>query len=355
MRTWFLSLIVSVCLAIVLAGTGLSCKPKSPKETKAAKTEPNTPSEPNANKVAVTVNGVAITDGDVTALIEPQLEAIAKQSSQLPPAIAEQYKKQLWQQALEQLIRRDLLDQKIKQANITVTDEEVIAKIREIVSQPGKLLSLEETKKKVEQYGQNFDQLKEDVRKSLARNKFMEMQWAGKVNVTEEEARKYYDQNRKLFDIPEQIRASHILITFNTTDPNVDPNQAKAKAKAKAENLLKQLKNGADFAALAKAYSSCPSAPRGGDLGFFPRGKTTPAFEKAAFALKVGQISDVVETEYGFHIIKVTDHKDASVIPFEQAKANIIAQLTQKKESEFAEKYINSLKANAKIVFPSQS
>jgi peptidyl-prolyl cis-trans isomerase C len=353
MRTRSISLIISACLAIVLASVGLSCKPKTPKETKATKTEPNAPSEPNASKVAVTVNGVPITEGDVTALIEPQVAAIDKQSSKLPPAIAEQYKKQLRQQALEQLIRRDLLDQKIKQANITVTDEEVIAKIREIVSEPGKLLSLEEAKKKVEQYGQNFDRFKEAVRESLVRNKFMEQQWAGQVNVTDEEAKKYYDENRKLFDVPEQIRASHILITYKTNDPNVDPNEAKAKARAEAESLLKQLKNGADFATLAKKYSSCPSAPRGGDLGFFPRGKTTPAFEKAAFALKVGQLSDVVETEYGFHIIKVTDHKDASVIPFEQAKANIIAQLKQKKEAEFAEKYINSLKANANIVFPS--
>jgi peptidyl-prolyl cis-trans isomerase C len=354
MRTWSLSLRISVCLVILFTAAGLNCKPKSPKETKAVKAEPNVPSVADANKVAVTVNGVAITEGDVTALIKPQLEMIAKQSSQLPPAIAEQYRKQLRQQALEQLMRRELLDQKIKQANITVTDEEAIAKMREIVSGSGELLSLEETRKQVEQYGQDFEQLKEDVRKSLARSKFMETQWAGKINVTEDDAKKYYDQNRKQFEIPEQIRASHILIGFETNDPNVDPNQAKAKAKAKAEDLLKQIKGGADFAELARAYSSCPSAPKGGDLGFFPRGKTTPSFEKAAFELEVGQISDVVETEYGYHIIKVTDHKDASIVPFEQAKAGIIAQLTQKKQSEFAEEYINSLKGDAKIVFPFQ-
>ncbi len=354
MRTWSLSIRVLACVGISLAAVGLNCKPRSPRETGAAGTEPNAPSATDANKVAVTVNGVAITEGDVTALIRPQLEMIAKQTSQLPPAIAEQYKKQLRQQALEQLMRRELLDQKIRQANIAVTDEEVIAKIREIVSGSGELLSLEEAKKQVEQYGQDFEQLKEDVRKGLFRNKFMEMQWAGKINVTDEDAREYYDQNRKQFEIPEQIRASHILVGFETTNPNADPNEAKAKAKAKAEDLLRQIKDGADLAELAKAHSSCPSASQGGDLGFFPRGKTTPSFEKVAFELEIGQVSDVVETEYGYHIIKVTDHKDASLVSFEQAKDDIIAQLTQKKQSEFAEEYINSLKSDAKIVFPFQ-
>ena len=355
MRTWSLGLRIPICLVILFAAVSLNCKPKSPKETGAAKTEPNAPSEADANKVAVTVNGIDIAAGEVDALIKPQLDTIARQSTQLAPAIADQYKKQLRQQALELLIRRQLLDQKIKEANVLVSDEEVIDKIREIASGPGQLLSLEEVKKQIEQYGQNFDDVKDDVRKGLSRNKFMEMQWAGKISVTEEDAKKHYDENLKRFETPEQVRASHILIAVAPTDPNTDPNQAKAKARAKAEDLLKQIKNGADLAELAKAHSTCPSAPNGGDLGFFPRGQTTPPFEKVAFELAVGQVSDVVETEYGFHIIKVTEHKDAGVVPFEQAKDDIIKQLTLKKQSDFAEEYINSLKAEANIVFPFQT
>jgi peptidyl-prolyl cis-trans isomerase C len=152
--------------------------------------------------------------------------------------------------------------------------------------------------------------------------------------------------------MPEQIRASHILIKFDAADSGTDPNEAKTKAKATTEGLLKQIKEGADFAELAKAHSACPSAPSGGDLGFFPRGQTTPPFEKVAFELQVGQVSDIVETEYGFHIIKVTDHKDASVVSFEQAKPDIVEQLKQEKQTKFVEEYINSLKAHANIVFP---
>jgi parvulin-like peptidyl-prolyl isomerase len=135
-------------------------------------------------------------------------------------------------------------------------------------------------------------------------------------------------------------------------DPKTDPNEAKAKAKAKAKDLLQQIKDGADFTELAKAHSDCLSASKGGDLGFFPRGESTPQFEKVAFELEIGQISDIVETEYGCHIIKAMDQKDASVTSYEQAKDDIIKNLTEKKQQAFAEKYISSLKAQAKIVLP---
>jgi len=282
---------------------------------------------------------------------------IAKQSAQLPPTFAEQYEKQLREQAIEQTIRRYLLDEKVKEADITVSDEEVMSTIEQITASQREPLSLEEFKKKMAEYGQSFEEVKEEIREGLARNKFMQRQWAGKTDVTEEEARKYYQDNPKQFETPEQVRASHILIkpvfTDPNIDPNADPNKAKAEARAKAEDLLKQLKNGADFAELAKTNSDCPSAPKGGDLGFFPRGETTPAFENTAFELEIGQISDVVETEYGYHIIKVTDHKDASKTSFEQARDDIIKQLTQQKQSKIAEEYIESLKADANIVYPS--
>ncbi|OHB65140.1 MAG: hypothetical protein A2168_09365 [Planctomycetes bacterium RBG_13_50_24] len=343
MRSYSLNLKILAGLAIFLVVSGLSCKPKSPKDTDVA-------------NIAVTIDGIAIPESEIDRLIKPQLEMIAKQSAQLPPTFAQQYAKQLREQVLEQTIRRHLLDQKVKEANIVITDEEVISKITEIAAAQREPLSLEEFKKKLEEYGQNFDNVKTDVRGGLARNQFMEAQWAGKINITEEDAQKYYQENTKQFETPEQVRASHILIKPKFIDPNVDPNadpnEAKAKARTKTEDLLKQLKDGADFAELAKSHSTCPSAPKGGDLGFFPRGETTPAFENTAFELEIGQISEIVETEYGYHIIKVTDHKDASTTSFEQAKEGIIKQLTQKKQSEIAEEYIESLKAGAKIVYP---
>jgi peptidyl-prolyl cis-trans isomerase C len=353
MRSYSQILKTLTCLAVFLAVLGLSCK-------KTDTEKPSTTSADSGVNIAVTINGIKILESEIDRIVKPQLEMIAKQSAQLPPTFAEQYAKQLREQAIEQTIRRHLLDEKVKEANIVITDEEVMSTIEEIASSQREPLSLEEFKKKMAEYGQSFDQVKEEIREGLARNRFMQAQWAGKINISEEDARKYYQENPKQFETPEQVRASHILIKPVLTDPNVDPNadpneakaKAKAKARAKAEDLLKQLKNGADFAELAKANSNCPSAPRGGDLGFFPRGETTPDFEKTAFEMEIGQISDIVETEYGYHIIKVTDHKDASTTSFEQAKDDIIKQLTQKKQSEFAEEYLGSLKAGAKIVYP---
>jgi peptidyl-prolyl cis-trans isomerase C len=112
-------------------------------------------------------------------------------------------------------------------------------------------------------------------------------------------------------------------------------------------DLLSQIKKGADFAELAKANSACPSSAQGGDLGFFKRGRMLPAFEKAAFELETGQISDVVETRFGYHIIKVTGRKDT----FEQFKDDLIEELKSRKKSEIAAEYIQSLRAQANIVY----
>ena len=350
MRSCSLTSKILSCFLIFSAVIALSCKPKSPKETVAEKS-PKTSADSGAN-IAVTINGVDIPESEIEKLVNQQLAMIAKQSAQMPPTFAEQYAKQIREQVLEQTIRRHLLDEKVKEANIIIMDEEVTSTIEKIAAAQREPLSLEEFKKKLAEYGQSFDNVKEDIRKGLARNRFMEAQWAGKINVTEEDARKYYQENPKQYETPEQVRASHILIKPVFTDPNADPNEAKVVAKAKAEDLLKQIKGGADFAELAKANSNCPSAPNGGDLGFFPRGETTLEFEKTAFEMEIGQISDVVETEYGYHIIKVTDHKDAGTTSFEQAKEDIIKQLTQTKQSEIAEEYIKSLKTGAKIVYP---
>jgi peptidyl-prolyl cis-trans isomerase C len=358
MRTCSLSRGFVLCLVILLAGISLTCRDKTSQSVEEDKPEPNALSEPDAHapaepageEVAVTVNGVEITENDIIQIIGAQLEKIDQQGAKLAPALAEQYKKQLREQALEQLIRRQLLDEKIKEANIVITEEEIMNQIHKIASAQN--MSLEDFKKTMEKYSRTFEEVKQDVRKALSRNKFMEAQWAGKTDVTEEEAKKYYDENPKRFDVPEQVRTSHILVQYELDVPNADPNEVKAKAKAEAQDLLQQIKDGADFAELAKTHSDCPSAPKGGDLGFISKGDTTPQFEKAAFELEIGQISDIVETEYGCHIIKVTDHKDASVVSFEQAKDDILKQLTDQKQLEFAEKYISSLKRQAKITFP---
>jgi peptidyl-prolyl cis-trans isomerase C len=329
-------------------------------EPKAVKQEPNLQQQPKAEVqptspaevVAVTVNGFDITEKDIEEKIKPRLEQVIARNKQLPFAFIEQLKTQMRKDALERMIIERLLDEQVKAAQIVVTPGDVNDLIQKMAA--AEKLSVEDMKALIEASGQSFEQWKQQMqlKKRLAYQKLFESKFDNKVNITEEDARQYYQENQQQFDIPEQVRASHILIKPDTSDPNIELALAKAAAKAKAEELLKQIKNGADFAELARANSDCPSSARGGDLGFFARGRMVPAFEEAAFALGVGQLSDIVETEFGYHIIKVTDKKEAGTKTFEEVKDNLMAMLTAKKQGELAEQYIESLKAEANIVYP---
>ena len=329
---------------------------KAPVETK-TETKAEAPAQTTVDSVAVTINSVDITESQIEAQVKPQLERMA---TRVPPAFVEQYKKQLRQQVLDKIIVERLLDERVKAEKIVVTEEEVIERIKEMASQQQPPLSLEDFKVLIEAYGKSFDEVKQRVRKGLGYQKLIEAQWTGKINVTENDTQKYYSENKKQFEAPEQVKASHILITPDTKDPNTDPNQAKAAARAKAQDLLKQIKGGADFAELAKTNSSCPSSAKGGDLGFGEksdpnsgrRGTWVVPFEKAAFELKPGQVSDIVETQFGYHIIKVTDRKNASVKTFKKAKDDILKLLTQTRQGELTKEYVDALKAKANIVYP---
>ena len=345
--------LVPACFVILLT----ACNLATASAPNTASAEPNSSTETAVDSVAVTINGVDINESQIEAQLKPMLE---KMGTQLPPTFVEQYKKQLRQRVLERIIVEQLLDEKVKAAKIVVTDEETIEQIKEMASQQQPPLSMEDFKALIEAYGQSFDEVKLRIQRGLAYQKLMEAQWADKINIKEDDAKKYYSENKSKFEIPEQVRASHILVTPDAKDPNTDPNQAKAAARAKAQDLLKQIKEGADFAELAKANSDCPSSKQGGDLGFGEksdpnsgrRGTWVAPFEKAAFELKPGQVSDIVETQFGYHIIKIADHKDPNVIPFEQAKDDIVKLLTQTKQAELAEEYIASLKDKANIVYP---
>jgi len=314
-----------------------------------AVTAPEPPPVGRGDEVLVTVDDVNITAGQLDEMIQPYLDRLAKQAANLPPAFLEQQKKVLRDQALQEMIKMQLLDAKVKQAGITVSDEELDNEIAKMASLQKPPITTAEFRAKLESFGYDFQQFSSRVRTVLAQQKLIKQKFPDQVKVTEAEARQYYEQNKAKYDLPEQVRASHILIK---PDPNSDPNQAGAAAKAKAEQLLKQIKEGADFAALAKANSACPSASRGGDLDFFSRGEMVPAFEKAAFVLDVNQVSDVVETKFGYHIIKVTDRKEAKLLPFEQVKDEIINELAQKKLRETAMQYIKQLESEADIVYP---
>ena len=193
-------------------------------------------------------------------------------------------------------------------------------------------------------------ELRKKIGKNLAIQKFIDTKFKGKAQVTEQEAKDFYNNNQDKFKQPEMAHARHILITAKETEPKAD----KDRKRAKLVQIQKQLKDGANFADLAKQFSDCPSKERGGDLGFFPRGQMVKPFEQAVFKMMPGDVSDIVETEFGYHLIKLEEKKPAKTVSFDEAKAKITAYLTQEKVTGNIEAFLAEAKGKStiKIVSP---
>jgi peptidyl-prolyl cis-trans isomerase C len=203
----------------------------------------------------------------------------------------------------------------------------------------------DEFKKALEARGMTLDKLRSDTRIDLSINKMVEGEVSTQAAPSDAECREFYDKNPDKFKQDEAVRASHILFRV---DENADA-ATKKKAMDQAQAVLKEARAGADFAELAKKHSADGSAQQGGDLNFFTKGQMVPPFDQAAFSMKPGEISDIVTTQFGYHIIKVTDRRSASTVPFEQVSARIKEFLTEQQKQKKAEDFIQSLKQKAKI------
>ena len=157
-------------------------------------------------------------------------------------------------------------------------------------------------------------------------NEYLKKEIVGKMSVPEADMKAYYDAHEEEFQIPEMVRASHILVKVDQNASEED----KKKAKEKAEDILKRIRAGEDFAKLASEMSDdTMTKTKGGDLGFFPKGRMIKPFEDAAFDLKAGEVSGIVESPFGYHIIKVEERKEAALEPYDAAKDQIKQKILQ--------------------------
>lgn len=173
----------------------------------------------------------------------------------------------------------------------------------------------------------------EDLKKRLIVESYLKKRVETDAKVSDDDLKKFYEQNKDKFKTGEQVKASHILV----------------KTEKEAKDILAQIKAGAKFEELAKKHSVDTSAAQGGDLGWFSKGSMVPAFENAALALKEGQVSDVVKTDFGYHIIKLTGKRPAGIRPFEEVKDQIKAAIMPSKQQEIFQKIKEELKKDAKI------
>ncbi|KAB0666171.1 peptidylprolyl isomerase [Oryzomonas japonica] len=250
--------------------------------------------------------------------------------------------KELDTRVVDQLVSAELLYQAGSKLEIKDLDKQVDAKI---VQSKGRFASEAEFAKAIQAIDMTEKELREYTRRDLIISNFVTSTIAPKIAISEEESKKFYDQNMDKFRQEERVRASHILCGIDTKASA----EEKKKAREKAEKLRKELAKGADFATLAKENSSCPSSKQGGDLGFFGKGQMVPPFEQAAFALKPGEISDVVETQFGYHIIKQTEKTKAETVPFSTVRPRIEDYLKNQKINAAVGDFLTELRKTAKV------
>ncbi|NBD22519.1 peptidylprolyl isomerase [Paenibacillus sp. T1] len=231
-------------------------------------------------------------------------------------------------QTMDNLIQDQLIKQEADKAGIVISDADVDKEIANIKKRFPTEADFESA---LQQSGMTLDDLKKQTPMQLRIRKILEPQ----AKVTDKDVEDYFNQNKAQYDTPEEVKASHILVA----------------TKEEADAIIKQLDGGADFAALAKEKSTdTGSKDNGGDLGFFGKGAMDPAFEKAAFALKVGETTKTpVQSQYGYHIIKVTDRHEAKAATLAEKKDEIKEQLIQSKVSELSTAWLDDLKKKAKI------
>lgn len=268
--------------------------------------------------------------------------------------------------SINDLIIKELLLQESKKRNISVTDEQLDLKVQEII---GKIGGAEKFEKSLALNNLNKQNFKDMVKYDMLKDKLVESV-GGSNSVSENTIKDFYVKNQnKYFKHPDLVRASHILISASESDfrlklesegkklSNSEINQqlksAMDSSKVKAEKILAEVKaNPNKFEELAKKYSQDPSsAEKGGDLGFFPVNQMVPAFSKVAFSTKPGEISNVVKTEFGYHIIKVIDRKRAGVQPYDEVKDQIGKYIVQQNKIQVLQKMVDGLKNSSKISY----
>jgi peptidyl-prolyl cis-trans isomerase C len=295
-----------------------------------------------------------ITKADIVGEFKPVI-SMMKENGQLSTIPAEMWKTEVKKRVNDMIAAKLLL--KLAEADGYKQDPvKAEEEFKKITAQ----LPPEQLADTLAKQGMTAEAIKGRIAIGLAIQKWIEDKVTKDIKVTDEDAEKFYNENQDRFKKPETVRASHILIKVDELDPEkakamTDEQKKKAsdelkqKALKKAQDILAKLKKGDDFAKLATENSACPSKEKGGDLGIFDRGKMTPAFEKSAFSLKPGEMSDVVETEFGYHIIKTTEKNDAGVTPFKDVKGFLVEGLKKQKSSLIVQEKIESEKKNKNV------
>lgn len=299
---------------------------------------PATPIAPSGppSQVVAKVNGQPITRGELDFMVKNVMREKAV-------AIPTDQHAEIRRRVLDDLINKELLYQKAKSSNLSVTPEELSRTMTNIKADFADEKAFNEQLRKD---GMTLPGVEAIIRQGMVIDKYLTTSVKEKIKILPAEEEKFYADNKEKMKHPEQLRASHILLRADASSTA----EVKQAQKTKAEEALARARKGEDFAALAKQYSQDPTTtPNGGDLGFFGKGQMVPAFDEAAWALKPGEISGVVETNYGYHIIKAIARRPEGLTPIDDVRARIHEYLVNQHVQEETQKALVDLRAQAKI------
>ena len=298
---------------------------------------------PALPEIVAKVGDIEITGADLSKAVDPLIAryramgAIGN-ASQLAEATRD-----IRKDILDKIVLQRLLLREAAAKNISATEAEADEFIKERLPNGVTLEAV------AAQQGVTVEDIRKDVLENLGIEKFLETLFDDFEATTDEAAKAEYDkmlaENPDVFKTPESVQASHILVKVEKGADDA----TKEAARKKIEELRQKILDGADFAEVAKENSDCPSSARGGDLGQFRRGQMVKPFEEAAFTQPIGEVGPVVETDFGFHIIKVTGKTEAGEQSFEDLKEKIKEHLDTPRKNNIVSDYLDALRSKAEI------
>ena len=343
-RGTVLFMLLLLILPLALYAGGKKEEPKNTVDDAApsnSSTAENTDREPITGvpaEAAAIVNGVMIP----IKIYNGQVQAILQQYASQGVTLQDAQQVELKNKILENLIDQELLYQDAKSTGLTVGDDAVNTQFETVKTQFPDDATY---KKALEAQNITEEEIKADIGKTLLVENYINNKYQSSVKIDDADVLKFYQDNSQYFTRPEQARASHILIKV---DPNAE-DSVKKDAMDRIKAIKVRLNNGEEFSDLARELSEGPSNTNGGDLGAFGHGQMVKPFEDAVFSMNVGDVSDVVETQFGYHLIKLTAKNPASTISLEDARTKIVDHLIQLKMAELVNAYVATLKPDAKI------
>ncbi len=296
-------------------------------------------------ETVATVNGEKISKEE----LQKAFDNAVKMSGMDAAALTPDQKLAGYHKLLDDIITEKLL--KAKAADIKVTDAEVDEQIADIKKNFPDDKAFEAQMKEA---GIDDAKLREQIKDGLAQTNWIKSQIGDKADVTPADAEKFYKENEEQFKIADdQVRASHILFATKDAEGNDLPADKTKEKEAAAAAAYKKIKDGADFAKLADELTEDPSGKgRGGDLNYFPKGQMVPEFDKEVFSMKVGDVSEPVKTQFGYHVIKVTDQRKAgTMIPLDdELKSQLTGFLKSQKQQTAVRDVVEKVRTEAKVV-----